>query len=154
MPAYGTNVDLTSYAAVRGVTLTGDLDYLRDVGTDYIDGTYWYKFKGTAQTDDNAYPRVGATVVPERVDSATYEAAMLFDADSAALTSGATSNAGGGAVASEKVDVIAVSYHAANTKALSDDTVLDNIPRYSVIENILRPLLNRTRNGTATGFVV
>jgi hypothetical protein len=127
---------------------------LRAYATDYIDGTYWHRFKGSPLTDDNAFPRVGSTVVPERVTRATYEAALIYDADATALTAGSVSINGSGAVASEKVDVIAVSYHGPNDKALTDDAVLDNTPRYDVIENILRPLLNRWQGSSGAAFVV
>lgn len=154
MPAYGTDAGLTAYATGTGRTVSGDLTQLRTAATDYIDGTYWHKFKGTALTDDNAYPRVGSTVVPERVERATYEAALIVDADSSGLSTGAVTNAGSGAIASEKVDVISVGYHAPNSSAMSDDTVTDNAPRYSAVENILMPLLKRYYGADAAAFVV
>lgn len=154
MTAYGNDTDLETYATERGVTLTGTPAFLRQMGTDYIDGTYWWDFKGSPLTDDNAFPRTGSTVVPDRVDRATYEAALLYDADPDALTAGSVSNNGSGAIASEKVDVISVSYHAANSSTMEDNATLDNAPRYDVIENILRPLLIRGTGYGGAAFVV
>tara|TARA_R110000851_G_scaffold178010_3_gene324925 strand:- start:704 stop:1168 length:465 start_codon:yes stop_codon:yes gene_type:complete len=154
MSAYGTDLGLTDYATATGRTVTGTAAQLRAAATDYLDGTYWYRFKGTALTDDNAYPRVGSTVVPDRIDRATYEAALILDADASALSTGSVTNNSAGAIASEKVDVISVSYHAPNMDSMSDDTVLDNAPKYSAIENILRPLLNRWDGADAAAFVV
>lgn len=159
MPAYGTDIGLTDYATSTGRTVTGDPAFLRQTASYYIDGTYAYRFKGSAVSMDAEWPRSGvtgvaSTSVPDRVDRATYEAALLYDADASALTAGAVSNNGSGAIASEKVDVISVSYHAANSDALSDDTVMDNTPRYDVIENILRPLLKRWNGAGGAAFVV
>jgi hypothetical protein len=149
MASYGTTTGLTDYATATGRVVSGTPAQLLVAATDYIDGTYWHQFKGTAASDDNFFDPA-----PDRVTRATYEAALLLDADSAALSSGAVSNAGGGAVASEKVDVIAVSYHAPNSDAMTDNAVSDAIPKYSAIENILRPLLKRWSGADAGAFVV
>lgn len=154
MPAYGTDSGLEAYAVATGRTVSGDATQLRTAATNYIDGTYWHKFKGTALTDDNAYPRVGSTVVPERVDNATYEAALILDADAGGLSTGSVTNAGSGAIASEKVDVISVGYHAPNMSSMANDTVIDNAQRYSSVENILMPLLKRYYGADAAAFVV
>ena len=149
MPAYGTDIGLTAYATGTGRTVNGDPAQLRMLATYYIDGTYWHQFKGSPASDDNYF-----NPVPERVLNATYEAALLLDADAGALSSGSVSNAGGGAVTQEKVDVISVSYAAPNSDAMSNDTVMDNTPRYSVVENILRPLLKQYYGADAAAFVV
>ena len=153
--AYGTNGGLTAYATARGVTLTGDLDFLRDVASGYIDGAYWDRFKGIADTDEDAFPRdLYPLPVPDKVANASYEAAILYDADAKSLSSGAVSNAGSGAVSMERVDVIQVSYHSPNSDAMTDNTVLDNTPHYSVIDNLLRPYLIRWGGAIAGALVV
>ena len=149
MASYGTSAGLTAYATGTGRAVTGDGDQLLAAATNYIDGTYWFRFTGTPASDDNYFDPA-----PTRVVNATYEAAILLDGDAGALSVSGVTNAGSGAVASEKVDVIAVSYHAPNTSALTDDTVTDNTPRYSLIENILRPLLKRWNGADAAAFVV
>lgn len=157
--AYGTNTGLTAYATSTGRTVTGDPDVLRTVASAYLDGLYWLRYIGApVDTYGDAWPRTGITgvaTVPERVDNATYEAALLYDADPSALTAGGVSNSGSGAVASEKVDVIAVSYHAPqNGDNMADDTVIDNTPRYDVIEGLLRPFLRTSWGASVAAFVV
>lgn len=159
MASYGTNAGLTAYATSTGRTVTGDPDVLRLVASNYLDGLYWDRYIGQpVDAYGDAWPRTGitgVTTVPERVENATYEAALLYDADSGALTSGSVSNNGSGAVASEKVDVVSVSYHASmNDDSLADDTVIDNTPRYSSIEALLRPFLRHNWGADAAAFVV
>ena len=151
MASYGTDTGLTDYATGTGRVVSGVPAQLLASATDYVDGTYWHMFKGTPASDDNYFLPASA---PDRVARATYEAALLLDADVGALSSGAVSNASGGAVASEAVDVIKVSYHAPSNDAMTDNAVSDAIPKYSVIENILRPLLKRWDGASAGAFVV
>lgn len=159
MASYGTNGGLTAYATATGRTVTGDPDVLRLVASNYLDGLYWDRYIGQpVDTYGDAWPRTGitgVTTVPERVENATYEAALLYQADSNALSAGSVSNNGSGAVASEKVDVISVSYHAPmNDDSLADDTVIDNTPRYDVIEGLLRPFLRQGWGAAVAAFVV
>lgn len=159
MASYGTNGGLTAYATSTGRTVTGDPDVLRLVASNYLDGLYWDRYIGQpVDAYGDAWPRTGiagVTTVPERVEQATYEAALLYDADTGALSSGSVSNNGSGSVASEKVDVISVSYHAPmNDDSLADDTVIDNTPRYSSIEALLRPFLRQGWGAAAAAFVV
>ena len=149
MASYGTEAGLAAYATATGRTLSGDAAILLSSATYYIDGTYWHMFKGSPASDDNYFEPA-----PDRVVNATYEAALLVDGNPTALTVAGVTNNGSGAVASEKVDVISVSYHAPSGKNTSGDTVVDNAPRYSVIENILRPLLKRYYGADAAAFVV
>ena len=149
MAVYGTDAGLTAYATATGRTVSGTPAQLLQSATYYIDGAYWHLFKGSPASDDNYFDPA-----PTRVVDATYEAALLLDADVGALSSGSVTNNGSGAVASEKVDVIAVSYHAGSGRNNSNDTVLDNMPRYSAIENILRPFLKRYYGADAAAMVV
>ncbi len=156
---YGTNTGLDAYATATGRTLSGDADVARTVASAYIDGLYWSRFIGAPEdTYGDAWPRTGisgVTDVPERVENATYEAALLYDADSSALTAGGVSNNGSGAVASEKVDVLSVSYHAPmNDRSMADDSVIDNAPRYDTIEALLRPFLRSGWGASVAAFVV
>jgi hypothetical protein len=157
--AYGDNTGLAAYAASTGRTVTGDPDVLRYVASAYLDGLYWDRYIGQpVDTYGDAWPRTGitgVTTVPERVDNATYEAALLYDADPSALTAGGVSNNGSGAVASEKVDVLSVSYHAPmNSDSMADDSVVDNTPRYDTIEALLRPFLRSGWGASVAAFVV
>lgn len=154
--AYGTNTGLTDYAASVGKTLTGDPDVARAMGTSYVDGLFWDRLKGTpVDLYGDAWPRTGIEGVdgiPTRVEHATYEAALLWDADNDALSSGAVTNTGSGQVASEQVDVIKISYHAMATSAsMANDAVIDNMPRYASIETLMRPFL---KSGWSTGVAV
>ena len=157
--AYGTNTGLTAYATATGRTISGDADVARTVASAYLDGLYWDRYIGQpVDTYGDAWPRTGITGitdVPERVESATYEAALLYDADPSALTAGGVSNNGSGAVASEKVDVLSVSYHAPmNSDSMADDSVVDNTPRYDTIEALLRPFLRSGWGASVAAFVV
>lgn len=157
--AYGDNTGLTAYATSTGRTVTGDPDVLRLVASNYLDGLYWDRYIGApVDAYGEAWPRTGisgVTGIPERVENATYEAALLYDADPNALTSGSVSNNGSGAIASEKVDVISVSYHAPmNDDSMADDTVIDNAPRYSTVEAFLRPFLRSGWGASVAAFVV
>lgn len=157
--AYGTNAGLTAYATSTGRTVTGDPDVLRLVASNYLDGLYWDRYIGEpVDTYGDAWPRTGitgVTTVPERVENATYEAALLYDADANALTTGSVSSNGSGAIASEKVDVISVSYHAPQgDDHLADDAVIDNAPRYSTVEAFLRPFLRSGWGANVAAFVV
>ncbi len=156
---YGTNSGLTDYATSTGRAVTGDPDVLRLVASNYLDGLYWERYIGIpVETYGAAWPRTGITGitdVPERVEQATYEAALLYDADANALSSGSVSNNGSGAVASEKVDVIQVGYHAPmNSRSMADDAVIDNVPRYSTVEALLRPFLKSGWGANVAAFVV
>lgn len=159
--AYGTNEGLTAYATATGRTLTGDLDVARTIASSYIDGLYWDRFIGTAvDLYGDAWPRSGITgvddsTVPDRVLNGVYEAACLWDANNSALTAGGVSNNGSGTVASERVDVISVSYHAPQgDDHLSDDSVIDNTPRHDTVEAHLRPFLRRHWGAASSAFVV
>lgn len=157
--AYGDNTGLTNYATSTGRTVTGDPDVLRLVASNYLDGLYWGRYIGyPVDAYGDAWPRTGVTGVtgvPERVENATYEAALLYDADPNALSSGSVSNNGSGAVTQEKIDVISVSYAAPmNDYNMANDSVIDNAPRYSSVEAYLRPFLRQGWGASAAAFVV
>ena len=160
--AYGSDQGLAEYATATGRTFTGDRTIARQVASNYINGSaFWDRWIG-APVDKygDAWPRNGIdgianTVIPDRVLKAVYEAAIIWSGDSEALSSGAVSNNGSGAVAQEKVDVISISYHAPkDDDHLAEDTVIDNTPRYSEIEDLLTPFLSRTFGASASAFVV
>lgn len=160
--AYGTNAGLTAYATITGRTVTGDPDVLRFVASQYINGkAFEDRWVGTAVDPyGDAWPRSGVTgisdsVIPSNVESATYEAALIYQDDPGALSSGSVTNNGSGAVTQEKVDVISVSYASPmNDDHLSNDTVTDNTPRYSRVEDILGKLLRSSYGANVAAFVV
>lgn len=159
MASYGTNAGLAAYATSTGRTVTGDPDVLRLMASNYLDGLYWGRYIGQpVDAYGDAWPRTGitgVTGVPDRVDQATYEAALLYDADANALSSGSVSNNGSGAVTQEKVDVISVSYAAPmNDYNMANDSVIDNMPRYGAVEALLRPFLRHGWGAAAAAFVV
>lgn len=140
---YGTTQGLEDYAELTGRTIPDGANLAAALynASLYIDGTYWDDFCGEPATDDSAFPRKGSTTVPQRVINATYEAALMWIADSASLS---FSGSQGGQVIKEKVDVIEVQYAAPQE---GGDVVVDGTPRYSVIEGMLKPLLCRLPDG-------
>lgn len=146
---YGTPEGLEQYAEDTGRTIPAgaNLDAALYNASLYIDGLYWDDFCGEPASMDAAFPRAGSSTVPTRVINATYEAALLWLADTGSLSVGGSA---GGQVVREKVDVIEVQYAAP-----SGDFITDGTPRYSVIEGLLRPLLCRLPDGVGGGaFVV
>lgn len=133
---YGTASGLEAYATETGrITPAGtNLEAALYVASMYIDGTYWGDFCGEAATSDAAFPRKGSDTVPMRVEQATYEAALMWIADSGSLS---FTGSQGGQVIKEKVDVIEVAYAAPT----GDWSVDNGTPRFSVIEGLLKPYL-------------
>lgn len=148
---YGTVAGLEAYAALTGreIPTGANLTAALYIASQYIDGTYWDDFCGEAASPDAAFPRKDSTDIPERVINATYEAALAWLADPNSLSfSGST----GGQVVKEKVDVIEVQYAA---PVAGGDVVIDGVPRFSVIEGLLRPYLCRLPDGVGgMAFVV
>lgn len=147
---YGTVVGLEQYAIDTGRTLPPDANLTAALynASLYIDGVYWDDFCGEAATDDAAFPRKGSTEVPQRVINAAYEAAIQWILDPASLSGSGTA---GGQVIREKVDVIEVQYASPS----GDWSISDGIPRFSVIEGLLKPYLCILPDGVGGGaFVV
>lgn len=160
--AYGTNTGMTDWAASVGVTISdgADLDVARVHGTNYVNGPlFWSRYKGSPVDQyGDAFPRdglSGVTGVPERVEFAAYAAGAHWLDDPSSLTSGSVSNNGSGAIASEAVDVIKVSYHAPmSDDGLAENAVIDNMPRFSDVEAYLTPFLSNGWYGRGTAFVI
>ena len=160
--AYGTNAGLTAYATASGRTFTGDGDAAREVASKYINGKlFWDRWIGTPVSPyGDAWPRNGIsgilnTDIPTRVEEATYEAALIWADDPTALFSGSVSNNGSGAIASEKVDVLQVSYHAPmSDDSIAEATVIDNTPRFSQVEDCLGPLIRDFYGVSVSAFTV
>lgn len=151
MQVYGTVQGLEDYAALTGRTLPvgANLDAALYMATMYIDGAYWNDFCGTAAGEDNAFPRKGQTVVPSRVVNATYEAAIQYLSDQSSLSVGGSQSS---AVIKEKVDVIEVQYAAPTD---GSDFLENGMPRYSLVENLLKPYLCSLPDGVGGwAFVV
>ena len=67
-----------------------------------------HRFRSTALTDTNSFPRIEWPVVPERVEQASYEAAWAVSQGIDIW--GAPVSAGAGQVVQERVDVLSVTY--------------------------------------------
>ena len=136
--SYGTTGGLTTYLALTGRTLTAGADPVVAIfrGAQYIDGTYWDRFYGTPQSDDIYFPIVDETTVPQGVEYATYEAAIIWAADNDALSFSSSA----GAVKSEKVDVIKIDYFENKTE---ENPLLVGVPKFSVIEGLLSPYISK-----------
>ena len=160
--AYGTAQGLTDYATLTGRTFTGNAAVALQVASNYINGSaFWDRWIGEPVDQyGDAWPRSGITGVsttgiPDRVINAVYEAALIYAEDPNAFSSGSVTNNGSGAIASERVDVLSVSYHAPQDDShLAEDTVIDNTPRYSAIEDLLTPFLSRFFGASVSAFVV
>lgn len=160
--AYGSDQGLIDYATASGRTFTGDATVARTVASKYINGkAFWDRWVGTpVDPYGDAWPRNGIqgvsnTTVPTRVEQATYEAALIWAENPTALQSGAVTNNGSGAIASEQVDVLRVSYHAPmSDDSIADATVIDNTPRFSQVEDCLGPFIRDFYGASTSAFVV
>lgn len=134
--SYGTTAGLATYLTLTGRTLgtaaTDAVSIFR--ANQYIDGTYWDRFLGTPFSDDVYFPVDGGSVIPQGVEYATYEAAILYAIDVTALTVSTS----GSLVKSEKVDVISVEFFEDTTSASAIEA---SVPKFSVIEGLLRPYI-------------
>lgn len=110
--SYVTEADLTTYAADRGVTLTGSADVLLIQAMDYIEAQ---SFIGTKYTDDQPlqWPRAGvvidgypinANTIPAELKKGQMATALAVDAGNDPLATIKRS------VKREKVDVVEVEY--------------------------------------------
>lgn len=90
MAGYGDDSGFTAYANAAGYTVpAGNVANARQRGSDYIDAVYGPRFPGRptgGAEQERAWPRTGASafgsaigenVIPVRVVSASYEAALL-----------------------------------------------------------------------------
>lgn len=156
MAGYGTDVDLKSYWDEAGYTYASDAPFgaLRQRGSTYIDATYGERFPGepTGGIDqERAWPRVwgnslrfgaSSTVIPQRVKSASYEAAYL---EVTAPGSLAVTVDPAKRVKRQKIDTIEREFFQPG----APDFWAPNAPVSSVIEGLLAPLLGPSIPGPA-----
>lgn len=110
MASYGTNEGLTAYMLATGrvMPVGANLDVARHFGTMYVD-QFWVKYKGSALTSDNAFPRNLYNPTPANVEYASYEAAFSHASEVDIFGGGGSL---GGQVIEEAVDVLRVKYAA------------------------------------------
>ena len=151
MPSYGSDSDFAIYLASTGRTLPIDIvpAVLRMDGTLWVD-QWENRFRSTALTDTNSFPRIEWPIVPERVEQASYEAAWAVSQGIDIW--GAPVSAGAGNVVQERVDVLSVTYAGVKSTDAWDfyDAARLMLPRaYALLVPYLR------RNDTiAAAFVV
>lgn len=106
--AYGTDQGLIDYLETTGRALPfpATADVARAWGSIYVD-QFWDMYKGTALSDDEAFPRDLYPTVPTNVEYAAYEAGYAWATGVSIFGQGGTA---GGQVIREKVDVLEVAY--------------------------------------------
>jgi hypothetical protein len=145
MAGYGTDEGFATYIEANGLIVPtgGNVAAARQRGSMYVDGTYGRRFPGVpaaGAAQDRAWPRTGAvdrygnaiTGIPERIVSASYEAAAVE-----LRTPGALSRTYTPAEQKVLVEVKGIKWQVtgdANAKGSS-------IPIVTAIEGLLAPLL-------------
>ena len=151
MPSYGTDEDFAIYLTSTGRTLPAGIvpAVVRADGTLWVD-QWENRFRSTALTDTNSFPRIEWPIVPERVEQASYEAAWAVSQGIDIW--GAPVSAGAGNVVMEKVDVLSVQYQGVQSTDAWDfyDAARLMLPRAYAL---LVPYLRRN-DTTAAAFVV
>lgn len=146
LDTYATAAQLAAYAAARGVTIVGTPDVLLIQAMDYLESLedQWQGCR-TSDTQPLAWPRTGVyvygslqapDVVPQRVINAQCQLAIEADTQSLLPTVDAGAK---GAVISEKVDVIEISY---------DRGYGNSQPIFSAANKILQPLKKQQGGGS------
>ena len=115
--SYVTELELTTYAAARGITITGDTETLLIKAMDYIEVQSYYGEK-TDEEQDLEFPRNGDTAVPAKIKTAQIIAALLIDSGENLFPTGTQ------AVKRERVANIEIEYQD-NTAARSSYTQLN-----------------------------
>lgn len=150
MAGYGDDAGFTAWLTARGLTLPASSPteaQLRQVGSDYIDGTYGDRFSGyptEGVTQERAWPRTNAVttscqpippdVIPLAVVNASYAAAYQQATAPGSLTS---STGAEGAIKREKVGQLEVEYAGASSSA----SITTTAPIFSAIDGLLAPYL-------------
>lgn len=164
---YGTEAGSLVYAALVGnatwpLLTLDEREAALQVGTTYLDGTYRIKFSGSkvgarAQVDE--WPRTGATdmngdaidsgSVPQEAITANYEAAFRQGAAPGSLTPDYDPLTA--QVIREKFDVFETQWA---TPQPDPDRGKYGQPIYSVIDNIIRPILTSPLGVSEPAFLV
>lgn len=143
---YATAAQLAAYAAARGITITGTPDVLLIQAMDYLESleSQWQGYR-TSTSQPLAWPRTGVYVygslqasdaVPQRIIQAQCQ--LAIEADSQALMPTVVAGAKG-AVISEKVDVIEISYAEGAT---------NEAPVFRSVTAIVKPLYKTAGGGS------
>lgn len=152
---YGDDAGFTAWLAARGYTLPVGAPapaVLRQIGSDYIDGTYGNRFSGYPTggvTQERAWPRtnaittgcqpIPADIIPLAVVNASYAAAYQQAVVPGSLSSSTGSE---GAIKREKVGQLEVEYAGASSSA----SITTTAPIFSAIDGLLAPFLRPDPN--------
>ena len=148
MASYGTDQGLIDYLDASGRQLPSGVlpAYARSNGTIYVD-QFEPKFRSTAISDENSFPRIAWPAVPVRVEYAAYEAGWAYATGIDIFgTGGAASNM----VTEERVDVLSVKYAGPQDGMTYWESMQFILPRAYAL---LVPYLRRN-DTTASAFVV
>jgi len=148
--SYITDAELEEYAAARGITVTGTKSHLRVKAMDFLNGME-DQWQGTRALDGqaDAWPRKGVKLygvdfpvdqIPQALKDA--QAQLSIEADSQSLQPTLSPGAKG-AVTSETVDVLSVTYAEKPGGGSSQ-------PFFTAVRALLRPLLRPGSGGISS----
>lgn len=165
MAGYGTDQRFSDWLDERGLTLSTGPNaktpaQLRQIGSDYVDGTYGNRFSGYPTggvTQERAWPRtnaittscqaIPADVIPLAVVNASYAAAYQQAVAPGSLTSTTGSE---GAIKREKVGQLEVEYAGASSSA----SITTTAPILSTVDGLLAPYLRPDPNSFAPAILM
>ena len=123
--SYVTELELTTYAADRDITISGNTETLLIKAMDYIEiQSYWGS--KTDEDQDLEFPRNGDTVIPEKIKTAQIVTALLIDSGENMFPTSEQ------AVKREKIDIIEIEYQ--------DFT--NSLKNYPQLNKLLTPFLS------------
>ena len=125
--SYVTELELTTYAAARGITITGDTETLLIKAMDYIEIQSYYGEK-TDEDQNLEFPRNDDTDVPAKIKTAQIIAALLIDSGENLFPTGTQ------AVKRERVGSVEIEYQ--------DNT--SSIKSFPQLNALLSPFTNNT----------
>jgi len=152
---YGDDTEFNAWLSARGYSLPASpptAAQLRQIGSDYIDGTYGNRFTGYPTggfAQERAWPRtngittncqpIPADVIPLAVINASYAAAYqeAVAPGSLSVTTGSE-----GAIKREKVGQLEVEYAGASSSA----SIVTTSPILSSVDGLLAPYLRPDPN--------
>ena len=125
--SYVTELELTTYASARGITITGGTEQLLIKAMDYLEAQIYWGEK-TDEAQDLEFPRNGDTAVPTKIKTAEIIAALLIDSGENLFPTSEQ------AIKRTKVDVIEIEYQDYTTAKKG----------YSQLNALLAPFLAST----------
>ena len=123
--SYVTELELTTYAADRDITISGNTKTLLIKAMDYIEVQSYWGSK-TDEDQDLEFPRNGDTVVPEKIKTAQIVTALLIDSGENMFPTSEQ------AIKREKIDIIEIEYQ--------DFT--NSLKNYPQLNKLLTPFLS------------